>query len=236
MNSAAAPMVIANLVATACALLLVRRGPSPRLRLLTLTVGLMSLAQTTSFLHAQGIWTGGKLYMDSIHHVLVAALSLLAIYLLGSEIYDRNLTDRRLRLAEHETLAPNPAPPIQRKSDGGVHEAPAIAEHTVAENMVKEHAPVGVLRVNGRTAPLAVTPVEPVRRKAMHDSTACSADCKECLAIVKRIANAWSSLYEELHAKAEGRNGVHMETSKYELVSSLRARLEHSTRSGHSVL
>jgi hypothetical protein len=231
MNSAVAPMVIANLIATACALMLVRRGPSPRLRLLTLTVGLMSLAQTTHFLHTQGIWTGGRLYMESIHHMLVAALSLLAIYLLGTEIYDRNLTDRRLRLAEHEMLTPNPAPPVQRKSNGEVKEAPAKAEKTV-----KEQESVGELRVNGRTAPLVVTPVEPVRRNAMHDSTVCAADCEECLAIVKRIANAWSSLYEELHAKAEGRNGVPSETSKYELVSSLRARLEHSMRSGHSVI
>ncbi len=236
MNSAAAPMVIANLIATACALLLVRRGPSPRLRLLTLTVGLMSLAQTTSFLHAQGIWTGGKLYMDSIHHVLVAALSLLAIYLLGTEIYDRNLTDRRLRLAEHETLAPIPAAPVEKKAANHVDRLPVPKPTGAHASEEIAHAPVGVLRANGRTAPLVATGVEPVRGRAMHASTACTAECEECLAIVKRIANAWAGLSEELHAKAEGRNGVPMETSKYELVSSLRARLEHSTRSGHSVL
>jgi hypothetical protein len=86
MYTPVAPMVIANLTATGCALLLVRRGPSPRLRLLTLTVGMMSLAQTSSFLYAQGIWTGGQLYMQHAHHGVMAGFSVLAIYLLGKEI------------------------------------------------------------------------------------------------------------------------------------------------------
>lgn len=96
--------IAANLATTCCALLLLRRGPSRRLRLLILTVGLLSLAQTAACLHSQGVWAGGSAYVVEAHQSLVACLSLLAIYLLGSEIYDRNLTDRKLRLLEHDQL------------------------------------------------------------------------------------------------------------------------------------
>ena len=98
------PTIIASLCATGCSLLLVRRGPSRRLRYLTLTVGLMSFSQTANLLHIQGVWTGGSSYVVNVHQSLVAGLSLLAMYLLAAEVYDRNLTDRRLRLAEHELL------------------------------------------------------------------------------------------------------------------------------------
>lgn len=94
--------VAANLATTGCALLLLRRGPSSRLRLLTLTVGLMSLAQTAACLHSNAIWAGGSTYVSQAHEPLVACLSLLSIYLLGVEIWDRNLTDRKLRLLEHD--------------------------------------------------------------------------------------------------------------------------------------
>ena len=98
--------VIANLLATGSALLLMRRGPTPRLRLLVLTVGLMSLAQTASYIQAHGAWTPFSGVLADFDHLTVGALSLLAIYLLGQEIYDRRGTDRRLRLAEHALPVP----------------------------------------------------------------------------------------------------------------------------------
>lgn len=95
--------ILANLLSTGCAVLLVRRGPSPRLRLLTMVVGLASLSQTAAFLHAQGIWQIGT-GITTLHQLLVGALSLCAIHLLSREIRDRNLTDRKLRLTEHELV------------------------------------------------------------------------------------------------------------------------------------
>lgn len=117
------PMVIANMTATGCSLLLLRRGPSRRLRLLTLDVGLMTLAQNSYVLFANGIWTGGSFYTQHLHHLLVTALSLLAIYILRMEACDRNYTDRKLRLLEHELAQqaqqallpePKPAPAARR--------------------------------------------------------------------------------------------------------------------------
>ena len=93
--------ILANLLSTGCAVLLVRRGPTPRLRLLTLVVGLASLSQTAAFLHAQGIWHSGT-SVAQMHQLLVGALSLCALHLLSLEIRDRNLTDRKLRLTEYE--------------------------------------------------------------------------------------------------------------------------------------
>jgi hypothetical protein len=68
----------------------------------------MSLAQTASQLDAQGMWQVATVYGTTLHQLLIAALSLCAIYLLGHEIYDRNSTDRRLRLIEHEVPLATP--------------------------------------------------------------------------------------------------------------------------------
>lgn len=94
--------IIANLLATACALLLMRKGPTRRLRLLVLTVGLTSLAQTALCLHGSGIASLSTLPMLPIHQVIVAGLSLFAVYLLGLEVRERNVSERRMRLVEHE--------------------------------------------------------------------------------------------------------------------------------------
>ena len=92
--------ILANLLSTGCAVLLVRRGPTPRLRLLTLVVGLASLSQTAAFLHAQGIWQSGT-SVAQMHQLLVGALSLCALHLLSLEIRDRNLTDRKHRPSDN---------------------------------------------------------------------------------------------------------------------------------------
>jgi hypothetical protein len=94
--------IIANLLATGCALLLMRKGPTRRLRLLVLTVGLTSLAQTALCLHGSGIAGLSTLPMLPIHQVIVAGLSLFAVYLLGLEVRERNVSERRMRLVEHE--------------------------------------------------------------------------------------------------------------------------------------
>lgn len=115
--------VLAHLLTTGCALVLLRRGPNRRLRLLTLAVGLMSLSQTITLLQSAGMWTPG-VYTNGEHEVLVGALSLLAIHLLGREIYDRNRTDMRLRLVEHETAGRDPV--VRDQRIGGIASEPTI--------------------------------------------------------------------------------------------------------------
>lgn len=109
MYSMVFPTIAANLSTTGCVLLLLRRGTSRRLKLLTWTVGLMSLAQTAATLHHTGIWSGGSSYVMEAHLTLVACLSLLAIYLLGQEILDRNHTSRKLVSTErgHQIAVPS---------------------------------------------------------------------------------------------------------------------------------
>jgi hypothetical protein len=97
--------VLAHFLTTGCALMLIRRGPNRRLRLLTVTVGLMSLSQTIMLLQCGGLWQTSSIYLAGIHQALIGGLSLLAIHLLGKEIYDRKHTDQRLRLIEHETAS-----------------------------------------------------------------------------------------------------------------------------------
>lgn len=109
-HSVIVSVILASLLATGSALLLIRRGPTRRLRQLALTVALISLAQTVELLH--GIWvtalpvqSGSD--VSSLQRLVVAALSLMAIYILGIEIQDRNSTDRQLRLMEHAVPLPH---------------------------------------------------------------------------------------------------------------------------------
>lgn len=96
--------ITVNLLASGCAILLIRKGPSRRLKLLTLTVGLMALSQSMALLKAAGVCDGSSSQPSQLHQTLTGALSLLAMYLLGLEIYDRKLTDRRLRLSEYDAM------------------------------------------------------------------------------------------------------------------------------------
>lgn len=102
MLSVILPTVIANLATTGCALLMVRKGPTRRLKILTFTVGLMSLAQTASFL------TG----IPAAYQVLAASLSVVALFVLAREIHDRVKMDRKLRLTETEL----PVPTVRTKA------------------------------------------------------------------------------------------------------------------------
>jgi len=94
--------ILANLLATGCAILLMRKGPTRRLRHLVLTVGLMSLAQTALCVSASGIVNIASFPAEQLRQVMVGALSLYAVYLLGLEVRDRNVSERRMRLVEHE--------------------------------------------------------------------------------------------------------------------------------------
>jgi hypothetical protein len=206
MYSVILPAIIASLCATGCSLLLVRRGPSPRLRYLTLTVGLMSFAQTANLLHIQGVWTGGSLYVVHVHQSLVAGLSLLAMYLLGVEIYDRNFTDRRLRLAEHELLMANG----MQSTEVQPFQPPQQAE---------EPQPFGLIALAGH--------VGFSRGLAMETTLV---RCEACLNSVYELAASWQELYA---ARVERRAE---DAALERLVKAQRTRLQHESASGHAVI
>jgi len=122
MDTMVFPTILANLLATGCALLLVKRGPNRRLKLLSLTVGLISLTQTAALLHSGQTCNSGSTPVVFGHQVLTGVMALVAIGLLGLEIFDRNRTERRLRLAEYVAM-----PPVSKNGHGtGQH--PAIAD------------------------------------------------------------------------------------------------------------
>jgi hypothetical protein len=100
--------LLAHFLATGCAVLLSRRGPSRRLRVLSLVVGLMSMTQTMAFLHRNHLVTGLQ-GMADIHEALVALLCIVAIVLLGTEVIDRRWVDTRMRILEHEGMQTPPA-------------------------------------------------------------------------------------------------------------------------------
>ena len=126
------PLITANLLATGSALLLIKRGPTRRLRLLSLTVGLMSLSQSAVLLQSVGFCVDSNTSAVGWHQTLTGALSLLAIYLLGLEIYDRNVTDRRLRLAEFDAMQPkgDPSKGISPGSISGTHDTRHLSTPT----------------------------------------------------------------------------------------------------------
>lgn len=94
--------VIAYSIATGCSLLLSRRGPQ-RLRLLSLVVGLMSLTRAVSLLQREGyLPVAADGTIAGVHECLVALLCICAIYLLGSEIFERKLMDLKLDLMQRE--------------------------------------------------------------------------------------------------------------------------------------
>jgi len=93
--------ILANLLVTGAALLMLRRGPTRRLKMLTLAVGLMSLAQTAAYMHLQNVWKVDSTVVIIIHQWLVIGLCVSALYLLGAEIYERSSRERTLRLMEH---------------------------------------------------------------------------------------------------------------------------------------
>jgi len=92
----------ANLAAAGCAILLMRKSPTRRLRLLVLVVGLLSLGQTVLGLQATGVINLRIFSALPLHVVIMAGLSLHSVYLLALEVRERSLSERRMRLVEHE--------------------------------------------------------------------------------------------------------------------------------------
>ena len=132
-------IILASLLAVGSSLLLIRRGPTQRLRQLTLTVGLISLAQTAELL--QSLWTRPQWVTEAngTSKVLMAALSLMAIYILKNEIRDRNATKRQIRILEH-------AIPPPRTSGSGYRFLQALGLTAKAELPEEEGNPLPVTR------------------------------------------------------------------------------------------
>ncbi len=91
--------ILTSLLVTGSAVLLTKRGPNRRLKLLALTVALMSLTQILVLLLAT---RHSRSRIIDAYQLLVATLSLAAVYLLGLEIRDRRRADRQLRLLEQD--------------------------------------------------------------------------------------------------------------------------------------
>src|SRR6185295_7772075 len=122
--------VIVNLLATGSSIVLLRNGPTRRLRLLSLTVGIMSMSQLSSFLYATGYWKAIGFPAASAHQMIVGLMSLYAVYLILQEIRDRNVTDRRLRLVEYEV--PDGIASGKVAQGSAVPAAPVVAPEAVA--------------------------------------------------------------------------------------------------------
>ncbi|MBI3209183.1 MAG: hypothetical protein HYZ37_09830 [Candidatus Solibacter usitatus] len=102
--------VLGHLLSTGTALLLLRRGSSKRLRLLTLTVALMSLSQTLFLLEAVGQWGQGASLSGFVHQFMMVVLPLIALYLLRLEIRDRYYSNKSLQVVEYVAPSGDEAP------------------------------------------------------------------------------------------------------------------------------
>jgi ABC-type glycerol-3-phosphate transport system permease component len=96
--------VIAYLLTSACALLLVRRRfNNKRLRLLTMVIGMMPFLQAIMLLSERGLLQFGlSNEIPDLIDLFVSMLCLWSIHLLDVEIRDRQRMDVKLRLVESE--------------------------------------------------------------------------------------------------------------------------------------
>jgi hypothetical protein len=251
MLSVIIPTIIANLATTGCALLLVRRGPTRRLKTLTLTVGLMSLAQTAGCLHAQGLLMGTAPYLAQVHQLLAAGLSLIAIFLLAREVFDRGLMDRKLRLAEHEI--PITAVKVVRETL-----EPAAPQIKVMKPVFAEQAP------DARRAkdPVADTPEVPASRGDLHKASmrattdlllmlnavsvnpsaqpdvnvaAEMEECPQCREIARDMASAWLELHLRMEIKGSHRNTPGIQDAGRRVMQILHKKQLHESQSRHEL-
>jgi len=119
----AASTILANILTTGFALLLLRRHQNRRLRYLVLTVGIFSVSQTAAIfgmLQSEGIWQ----VVGKFQHFIMAMTGMVFVYILWREISDRNRTDRMLRLAEHENQVMQSR--LERKPTTKTAELPAV--------------------------------------------------------------------------------------------------------------
>ncbi|MBL8218065.1 MAG: hypothetical protein JNL62_02490 [Bryobacterales bacterium] len=223
MYSVILPTIIASLCATGCSLLLVRRGPSRRLRYLTLTVGLMSFAQTANLLHMQGLWAGGSLYVVHVHQSLVAGLSLLALYLLSVEVYDRNYTDRRLRLTEHELLG------FRTIQAAGARKASAVERTPNARPAALLPAPVMAQDPGPQPFGLLALAANLGSSRGLSPAPS-EGHCETCLSIIHELAAGWQAFYA---ARVERRPE---NAARDRLARAMRSRLHHEAASGHDIM
>ena len=98
--------IFAYLVATACAIVLMKRSSNWRIRFLAFAIGLAPLCQTIILLGNQHIWITPNIgHTAESLQLSDSALCLAALHLLNRENRDRKGTDVRLRVAE----APSPS-------------------------------------------------------------------------------------------------------------------------------
>jgi len=119
----AASTILANILTTGFALLLLRKHQNRRLRYLVLTVGIFSVSQTAALfgmLQSEGIWQ----VVGKFQHFIMAMTGMVFVYILWREISDRNRTDRMLRLAEHENQVMQSR--LERKPATKTAELPAV--------------------------------------------------------------------------------------------------------------
>lgn len=93
--------IFAYLMATACAIVLMKRSSNWRIRFLSFAIGLAPLCQSIVLLGNQHIWiTSDVGHTAESLQLSDSALCLAALHLLNKENRDRRGTDTRLRVAE----------------------------------------------------------------------------------------------------------------------------------------
>jgi len=104
LTPAIASSVIAYLLTSACAFLLVRRRfNNKRLRLLTMVIGMMPFLQAMMLLSERGVWLlGFSNEIPDLIDLFVSMLCLWSIHLLDVESRDRQQMDVKMRLVESE--------------------------------------------------------------------------------------------------------------------------------------
>jgi hypothetical protein len=245
------PTIIANLATTGCALLLVRRGPTRRLKTLTLTVGLMSLAQTAGCLHAQGLLMGSAPYLAQVHQLLAASLSLIAIALLAREVFDRGLMDRKLRLAEHEipitavkvvreTLEPA-APqikvvkPVFAETAHDARRTPeAPTDNTPA---LTNTGDLHKASMRATTDLLLLLNAVSANPESQPDLTVAAEmeECPQCREIARDMASAWLELHLRMEIKGTQRNAPGIQDAGRRIMQILHKKQLHESESRHEL-
>lgn len=217
MLSVMIPTLIANLATTGCALLMVRKGPTRRLKILTFTVGLMSLAQTASFFHSQGLYAAGVVAISYANQILAAGLSLVAIIVLTREIYDRAQMDRKLRLVEFDS----PAPAVET---GSPNAAETSAEQ-IELHQTSVRATTDLLMM--LTAVSSDDSAAPAAAKAGSQIEG----CPRCQQIAREMAAAWL----EVHLYLENKELDRLNNARLRVSRALQTKRQHELRSGHEL-
>ena len=101
--------LVAYLLTAVCAIQMLRRPASTRVRFLTCVVGLLPLCHSVLLLRDHGVAAVTVIGSAAeLVELFVSALCLTAIHLLNKENRDRNVTDARLRLVEAAVPPPPP--------------------------------------------------------------------------------------------------------------------------------